>query len=118
MQDQNITLILSNLILDCTLNLRASELPNINPKNQTDLTSLVTGHTGPGPAYPHKSSACPLKTKEEQRRALSLGVTIGKGAGKGRTLPSLFLIIISQIRYIIPPSLVRSERQAREREGI
>lgn len=47
MKDQNITLILNNLILECTLNLQASELPNIYPEKQTP-TSLVTGHTGPG----------------------------------------------------------------------
>ena len=96
MKDQNITLILNNLILECTLNLQASELPNIYPEKQTP-TSLVTGHTGPGHTYPHKSRAGPFKTMEEQR-TLSPGISRGKGEGKGRTLPALFFIIISQFR--------------------
>lgn len=37
-------LLLCKLILECTLNLKAIELPNINPGNQTDLLAwlLVT----------------------------------------------------------------------------
>lgn len=76
MQNQNITLILSNLILERTLNLPSSELPGINPKNQTDLTCLVTGHTGAGAVYPHESRACPFNTMEAQGRTLSLGVRL------------------------------------------
>lgn len=61
MQDQNITLILSNLILECTLNLWASELSSASPRNQTDLTSLVLVTLGQGLLTHTKAEPAPSK---------------------------------------------------------